>query len=1011
MDRFYIPDWSPESDAPGDSARPRSRHERWPGVLLFRSARYTDSSPDRRVLVTSLVFETPTAGIHQEAFAEAVRIASNWPRASTSPVTVLGPTFSGSTVSLSNAIDAFPALNFRVVTGSATSRKNLSLRRTAPHVVTFNSTVHPDDEVVDKLVEYLGRTVQGTDRMALLVEGDTSYGSELKGQEEGSGLRSWPPSTRILPFPLQISRLRSAATVQGQTSSTNTATSRLLGLSLGQSGASTDQLPSLTPGTTSAAVELELAQILDVITRDHITTVGLLATDTRDKLFLAQQLARRSATVRLFTIESDLFYVHPDYSRYVRGMVVASSYPLFVQNQKWVSGTSVNQQFSTTMAQGVYNAMITLLNYDKGGRVLPGRPAGELLDYRLPGTSIQQPPIWISVAGHDAIWPVAWYRPKGTDYLQPMPGSTNAGVLTAYVSAWVVSGVGALGAIVILHVLLYCYSGRIVRGNVRLWPFFRFFADSGFERRQPYLFVAFTVLSVAWGYTCTIMALTIFYLQPSRLGRGVDSLRGGLSAIMLVALLACTAHLAWRTAHGAARRFSTESVWKALGQLQYGLMLVALFCALIAGAAGGTYLWSVFRNTDGIVYFVERATHPGNGVSPTLPLMLVVAMVYLWAFAHLRRLSAVSGTRIEASLLPLAPLAGALEEPVVTLRRFIDAAVQALPPVLTGVVLATVLIAAFLTWLHPLSSPEPQSFTYAFRAAWLVLQILLWLAFAHIAFFWHTLRKAMHAFSGTPIVGAFGRLSPEFFHDRLSPRQPDDADIRRMTHTARQLGFVLGGLKDSGKVELSQALRDVPGQGEPADVKPGTVWAETPEWTRLCKVVGPVAVVVAESWNARARATALSTIDIDAEAKEGDDMQRWLMRAEEFLAMHVLLVVRELLSRLVNVFFFVMVAVMLMVALQQSFPFQPRQELLGMAWIYVLSAVILILTIVVQMEHDDVLSAFASTKSGSVSWDAALWSKIFIYGVIPVATVFAAQFPGIGSTLLDWLTPVQKALP
>jgi hypothetical protein len=63
------------------------------------------------------------------------------------------------------------------------------------------------------------------------------------------------------------------------------------------------------------------------------------------------------------------------------------------------------------------------------------------------------------------------------------------------------------------------------------------------------------------------------------------------------------------------------------------------------------------------------------------------------------------------------------------------------------------------------------------------------------------------------------------------------------------------------------------------------------------------------------------------------------------------------------------------------------------------------------MEHDDVLSAFASTNSGKMTWDGALWSKIFIYGVIPIATVFAAQFPGIGSTLLDWLTPVQKALP
>jgi hypothetical protein len=238
---------------------------------------------------------------------------------------------------------------------------------------------------------------------------------------------------------------------------------------------------------------------------------------------------------------------------------------------------------------------------------------------------------------------------------------------------------------------------------------------------------------------------------------------------------------------------------------------------------------------------------------------------------------------------------------------------------------------------------------------------------------------------------------------------------------SHQLGLALESLalKDGGQPAqngpLIQALqKGFPSSGPPQTSASG-LWAESAEWASLCGVVRMVAAAVADAWDTRARANVLSTIDFDADVKDvkefKDDMQRWLMRAEEFLAMHVLLVVRELLGRLANVFFYVIVGVMLMVAVQQSFPFQPRQELLGVAWVFVLSAVVLVFTIVLQMEHDPVLSAFASTQSGRVRWDAALWSKVVIYGLIPIATVFAAQFPGIGTTLLDWLTPVQKALP
>jgi hypothetical protein len=132
-------------------------------------------------------------------------------------------------------------------------------------------------------------------------------------------------------------------------------------------------------------------------------------------------------------------------------------------------------------------------------------------------------------------------------------------------------------------------------------------------------------------------------------------------------------------------------------QPQYALILLSLACALIAAVSGVIYLGSVVWHTERSVYYFARATHPANGVSPATPMVLVVALVYLWSLAHLRRLTAVSGASIKTSLEHLKPLAGdALTKPAGHLEKFIDGAVQGLPPPLTTAVLAAACVATYL---------------------------------------------------------------------------------------------------------------------------------------------------------------------------------------------------------------------------------------------------------------------------------------------------------------------------
>jgi hypothetical protein len=104
-------------------------------------------------------------------------------------------------------------------------------------------------------------------------------------------------------------------------------------------------------------------------------------------------------------------------------------------------------------------------------------------------------------------------------------------------------------------------------------------------------------------------------------------------------------------------------------------------------------------------------------------------------------------------------------------------------------------------------------------------------------------------------------------------------------------------------------------------------------------------------------------------------------------------------------------AILLLLVTHASYPFQMNRRLEGFLWSDVAAAVAAIMFVFVRMEHDEVLSNIQSTTPGHIKWDRDFITKLMVYGLIPVAGVFAAEFPDIGGTILSWLEPVRKALP
>ena len=471
---FDLPDsrgTSNESPTPEKTARSLRRiHESVPGSLLFRRA-----EPGRplELLLVLLVGETTTDGVHARALARALDLALIWNAqairqapgaaevldpAALRPggVPILGPTYSGSALSLRRGLEASARRNrlpmapeagvwFEVVTPSASNSANPS-RLEAQGLSTFAAMTRSDDESLDALAAYMQgikKEWRCGDGVALLVEATTAWGRGLLHRENAEnpaaasdavpeacekcrdGIATAPfPCATYVPFPLHISRLRSEAQRSGVNADIPLSDSAVVRLDLDEPGTPIDRVAPTTPALTAAFVELMVSGLFRAIDDRKFSAIGVLATDKRDHVFLAQAIADHRPNVLPFTIESSLLYLHPDVRSYVRGTLVASTYSLNTRSQVLTNPARAQmftQQFGGSQAHGAYNALALLL----------GEPE-QMLDYQAPAGPGQKlstdpyrsPPVWISVAAKAALLPLAAVAPKTKSAGAPEAKST-----------------------------------------------------------------------------------------------------------------------------------------------------------------------------------------------------------------------------------------------------------------------------------------------------------------------------------------------------------------------------------------------------------------------------------------------------------------------------------------------------------------------------------------------------------------------------------------------------------
>jgi hypothetical protein len=76
---------------------------------------------------------------------------------------------------------------------------------------------------------------------------------------------------------------------------------------------------------------------------------------------------------------------------------------------------------------------------------------------------------------------------------------------------------------------------------------------------------------------------------------------------------------------------------------------------------------------------------------------------------------------------------------------------------------------------------------------------------------------------------------------------------------------------------------------------------------------------------------------------------------------------------------------------------QPQRLVASVISAWVAAFVLVIFVVYVALDRDAVLSAIEKTTAGSVSWNWTLFQRIVAWGLFPMASLLAAQYPQLGS--------------
>lgn len=719
---------------------------------------------------------------------------------------------------------------------------------------------------------------------------------------------------------------------------------------------------------------------------------------------------------------------------------------------------------------------------------------------------VLSPSLWATVIGKDGYYPLGILSKrasgKGSKTLpiigdRPVkPDESIQAVKLALSKATVYPT--QLWALLLILVSLLCLSHTVMLLIADYWsPSTRDLAirdNDQPRRRSMYVHVATAMLfSMAFVVSFPVLWLSrMVRVGPTGFWASIAALALGLGTVV-VAAWKTWGYIGWtRTPFEPAQSPSDlRHVYLLARTNVYLLLNLAALTTLVGVPALWFHLCpteSAFYPADGSTFslvglsFCYRSIHPGSGVSPVVPVLLLLFSWYLWGFFQTGRLRfSTNGRprlpkRMEADAQSRffyvsdddleqceATRDSCLYQNITCLlitREVLCRFFRLKPPrgraaavdssgrchsrhclaldIILGAIYAGALVwFAFFTPMHSLdhllwNAPAYRSCPYEFLVGILFFPLLAvsFTGWLRMILIWGALKRGLlERLESMPIRFAFSRLNVMGWMTMLRSGRLQDQwlDMARGLESMRQMlhqpelqtsvpeRLPLVTANTNLLHEVKQLRGRITGQTE-------RVRADGYDYEYMRRIeIGLaeasrelLATVLIPYWKDERTGLVESEEICGAPDKsrqsradiEGTPVPAPVLVAEEFLAIRYISLIRAVLANLRYLMIFVSGSFVLAIWAWNSYPFQPRQLV---DWLFTGLLAVLgtgVIWVFAQMHRNAILSRNTDTKANELGWDFYL--RIISFGVLPVLTWLAYQFPDIG----DFVTKfVQPAVP
>ncbi|HUA33671.1 MAG TPA: hypothetical protein VMA09_08695 [Candidatus Binataceae bacterium] len=938
-----------------------------PGVILFRKR-----EPEHKLLFVLLVGETPTSGIHKRALSLAINEANQLLGRCRSHISIVGPVYSGSArsfeISLEQNADQKP---FFLISGAASGDNldNFGLEL-SKHGSTFRTTTLREDDLEDALMKYLGTGDGKT--VAFLSEGSTSFGTNPSKEKRY-------PRALYLTFPLHISALHAELEKTGASADQYLPHSAPLeGQHLSLATEVTNRKDLIPPFSKdeAASIQLELDETLRTLDRAHIRTVVIVATDVADTIFLAQRIHSTLPQVRLATTGADIRLLHPDYNPDLRGMLIATSYPLNSFNQLWSaphSGETTTALFPSDSAEGIYNALTVLFSEN-------GEP--ELLDYGFPfQQEYSAPPAWIEVVGQDDFWPVyAQQSSRTEDLIKRCSATKNTNWPLLW---WPGNFLVVFGIITVLNLMLWLYSIRL--GWLPLPKTLdQLFGEPAFasnqKRHSDYIFALNIVSTLAYIFMAAYSTVPTVLEQLFRISSNLCS-----HCIWWISLAVSFVGLA---ASGVAySRLRLKPVPKFLRLLPW-LTAIGLFgYVFVAGGTLGTA-------SDIALLTSVRAIYLSSGASQMRALIYAFAALLALIGASLWRNSIGESRPLKPRCLWFAAesFSGVRQR-----EEDVRKAINCFSANWYGPCLAAVGYVSMWVWkVTWIPYEKPFLWLYLILSAMVVFGIGIFTT--RIVSAWYYTRELLRLMYWHPSRDGYRK-----FRERLPAGKNARVNIFRLAPTGTPLQFgleqarTIGSEFDDVNLEAAIAVADSLVAGARNFESENDWRSET--WARA-------STEVVMAWISNLIVARFEPAWRETAARPSQPEKNLLDRANVYIASRVVDLLRQIMPQFEILTFGIAAAFLLVLLSLSSYPLPAEDLLLTYAWVAGGAAVSIVIWFFVSVNRDRVISLICGTTPGGIDFTSTFIFQVTIYAALPILFLLGVSFPQQLSAIFAWTSGI-----